>query len=124
MKSISIIAALLTIVILGGCATSNYSVGNPFPSENVQKIVKGKTTSSELISLFGQPFTKSVISESEVKWTYTYASGTAKAQSFVLTTKVETTGTQKTLDVLVKNDLVVNYSYTENQNPYSSTTGY
>jgi len=54
--------ALVTFLNLSlvGCATSTYSVGKPFPSENVSQIVKGKTTSQDLIRLFGEPFTKTV----------------------------------------------------------------
>ena len=59
--------ALVTFLNLSlvGCATSTYSVGKPFPSENVSQIVKGKTTSQDLIRLFGEPFTKTVLSATD-----------------------------------------------------------
>ena len=65
------------------------------------------------MQFFGEPFTKTVISETEEKWIYTYGSGTATAQSYVLTTKVESKGNQKTLDVLLKNGIVTNFSFAE-----------
>lgn len=108
---------LLSMLIVTGCATSSYSVGKDFSSENVKLIVKGKTTGKQLIEMFGEPFTKSVMSETEEKWIYTYTSGTAKAQSYVLTTKVESTGQQKMLDVLLKNGIVTNFAYTEGAVP-------
>jgi hypothetical protein len=106
------------IFLLVGCATSSFKVGNDFSSANVSKIVKGKTTSNEMISLFGEPFTKSVISATDEKWIYMYSNGTAKAQSYIVTMKVETTGTQKTLDVLITDGVVSNFAYTEKDNPY------
>lgn len=106
------------IFLLSGCATSTFTVGNDFSSANVSKIVKGKTTSKEMISLFGEPFTKSVISAKDEKWVYMYSNGTAKAQSYIVTMKVETTGTQKTLDVLITDDVVSNFAYTEKDDPY------
>jgi len=36
--------------------------------------------------------------------------------------KVTTTGTQKTLDVLIRNDTVINFTFNEGQSPYSSQT--
>jgi hypothetical protein len=104
--------------LLVGCATSSFTVGNDFSSTNVSKIVKGKTTSDDMISLFGEPFTKSVISATDEKWIYMYSKGTAKAQSYIVTMKVETTGTQKTLDVLITDGVVSNFAYTEKDNPY------
>lgn len=70
--------------------------------------------------MFGEPFSKTVLSETEEKWIYTYSSGTASAQSYVFTTKVESTGTQKTLDILLKNDVVTNFTFTEGPGPTST----
>lgn len=88
-------------------------------STNISQIVKGKTTSSELVALVGEPYTKTVLSETDEKWIYMYSAGTAKAQSYVFSMDVQTTGTQKTLDVLISEGVVVNYAYTEGALPYS-----
>jgi outer membrane protein assembly factor BamE (lipoprotein component of BamABCDE complex) len=110
---------LLVIVSLSGCATSSYSVGKDFSSENVQEIVKGKTTSEELVKIFGEPYSKTVISATDEKWIYMYSEGTAKAQSYIISMDVKTTGTQKILDVLISKGVVENFAYTEGQNPYT-----
>lgn len=120
MKNLFLATIVAASLIIVGCATSSYSVGKNFASENVSKIVKGKTTKVELISLFGQPFSKSVISSSGEKWVYTYSAGTASAQSYLVTTKVETTGTQRILDILIENGIVTNYTYTEGPMPNAS----
>lgn len=47
----------------------------------VPTIMYGATTSKDLIRLFGEPFTKTVVSANREKWIYTYTSGTTSAQS-------------------------------------------
>lgn len=107
----------LCMSLLGGCATSTYSIGTDFPIEKASSIEKGKTTTDELLSTFGEPYSKSVLSESEEKWLYFFSAGSAKAQSYIVTMDVKTTGNQKTLDVLIKDGVVVNYTATQNNNP-------
>ncbi len=110
-------AIALSVFILSGCATSTYSVGTDFPIERASEIEKGKTTSEQLAQMFGQPYSKSVVSESQEKWLYFYSAGTSKAQSYIVTMDVKTTGSQKTLDVLVKDGVVANYTVTQSQTP-------
>ncbi|WP_404340296.1 hypothetical protein [Pseudoalteromonas mariniglutinosa] len=54
MKLRIITIVSLVVLSLSGCATSSYTVGKNFASENVSQIVKGKTTSEEMIALFGE----------------------------------------------------------------------
>jgi len=122
MKNLIISITVTALLVLTGCATSSYTYGNNFASENVSKIVKGKTTKQEIVTMFGQPFLKSVISKTGEKWVYSYSSGTASAQSYLVTTTVETTGTQKMLDILIENGIVENYTFTEG--PMPKTTVY
>ncbi len=117
MKNLIISMVVTALLALTGCATSSYTYGNNFSSSNVNKIEKGKTTTKELVAMFGQPFMKSVISKTGEKWVYSYSAGTASAQSYLVTTTVETTGTQKMLDILVENGVVSNYIFTEGPMP-------
>lgn len=117
-----IFAALAIAEVLSGCATSYYTAGRDFPSGSVPTIVKGKTTVNELKATFGEPFAKSPVNETDEKWVYTYTNGSAHAQSYVVTMKVTTTGTQKTLDVLIRNDVVLNYTYTEGPSASNTTS--
>ncbi|MBD1583467.1 hypothetical protein [Pseudoalteromonas sp. S16_S37] len=100
-------------VLASGCAKSSYTVGVDFSSDDVKKIEKGKTETSELVMLFGEPFSKVVLSETDEKWLYTHSSGTANVQSYIITANIETKGIQKTLDILVRNGVVINYTYSE-----------
>lgn len=108
---------ILLTAALAGCATSNYSVGRDFPSEKVPAIVKGETTASQVEAWFGQPFSKSVLSASQEKWLYSHAVGQAKATMGSVTTS----GTQRMLDILIDDGVVVNYTFTEGPQPYSIT---
>ena len=117
MKALSILAAAFSLVVLAGCATSNYIVGRDFSSGNVAQISKGKTTTDELRQLFGEPFTKTVVSGNEERWLYTYTSSTANVQSYVVTMKVNSSGNHKMLDVLIRDGRVVNYTFSESATP-------
>jgi hypothetical protein len=118
MRALTAILVSIFFVLVG-CATSSYSTGKDFDSSLVNQIVKAKTTKADLLQMFGQPFSKTVISENEEKWIYMYSSGTVKAQSYVLTMKVESTGQQKMLDILLRDGIVVNYTYNEGPMPGS-----
>lgn len=104
---------LVFSAFLAGCATSSYTVGAPINVENVAKIEHGKTTTENLIAMFGQPIAKSPLSATQEKWVYTYANGSATAQSYVVTMKVESQGHQQTLDLIIENGLVINHTFTD-----------
>lgn len=110
---------LLLTLLLTACATSNYNYGRDFSSANVESIKHGTTTKPDLIKYFGEPFQKAAISATQEKWIYSYTAGQAKAKNYVFTSKIETTGTTKMLDILIENDVVVNHTFTEGQNPYN-----
>jgi len=119
MSKIGYIVALIMFLVLSGCATSNYSIGKEFSSDNVTNIKRGQTTTAQLLEWFGEPFSKTVISGTDEKWIYMYSSGTATASSGLLSMKMESKGTQKTLDILISNGVVVNYAFTEGSGPYN-----
>ncbi len=76
-----------------------------------------------MLALFGKPYSKTVITATDEKWIYMHSEGTAKAQSYIVTVDVKTTGTQKMLDVLISNG-VVNYTFAEGQNPNTMQVNY
>jgi hypothetical protein len=115
MRIISIIVAMSTVMILS-CATKHYAVGKDFDETLIPKIEKNITTQEELLAMFGEPYVKSILSEQEQKWLYHYESGSLKAQSFVLTTKVKTIwGRKKVLKILLREGIVVDYTFTKEE---------
>jgi hypothetical protein len=69
-----IFSFIILVCILFGCAT----VGGPFPYQNKQNIVIGKTTKDEGIQLFGSPFGTTKTSNANGNFSilkYAYANG-------------------------------------------------
>ncbi|CAG9297070.1 outer membrane protein assembly factor BamE domain-containing protein [Celerinatantimonas diazotrophica] len=122
MKLQWIVVAFVSALLLSGCATSNYSVGRDFPSQEVQQIVKGKTTQAQILAMFGKPYSKSALENNQEKWVYLYSHGTSHAQSYLITMSVTVKGHRKMLDVLFKDGVVENYSYLEDDGPSNNMT--
>ena len=114
MKSLTMLCML---IMLTGCTyTTHMNTGNQFSSDKVALIQKQKTTDKELIALLGQPTTKTVISETDVKWIYSYTDGSASAQAF--TAKTTSNFTVHTLDILIRDGVVLNF--VENHAPVNT----
>jgi hypothetical protein len=114
------IVAFISLAVVG-CAfafqRSTYKVGFDFPSENVSKIMKGKTTGDELIKMFGGPLEKVEVSENEEEWKYFYSTGIEIVEKSFLTDKEQSTGQFRTLDIMLKNGAVTDFTYTESRKP-------
>lgn len=107
-----LLVAALFASFLSGCTYSNsYESGSQISAENVSSIVKGKTTEAELVSMFGQPISKGVVSDNETKWIYTHNAVSASAQAFTM--KTTSNAEITTLDILLRDGVVVNYAYTK-----------
>lgn len=125
MKSFGLFLTIAALA-LSGCASANFSSGIPFDTTKVSSIQKGVTTKAEVVSWFGQPFTKSVSGADGEAWLYLYSTGTSKARSMVVTVDVETTGRMQKLDVLFAGDVVSNFTFTDGGLPgtMSSAVGH
>ena len=109
----TLILSFIVITSLVGCTyQSNVNYGKQFTTEQVNQIVKNVTTTSELLEIFGEPAVKSVLSETEEKWVYTYTGGKATAQAFTMKTTSDIS--THMLDLLIKNNIVINFAETNN----------
>lgn len=110
------VVAFISLAVVG-CALAfhhtTYNDGFDFPSENVNKIMKGKTTGDELIQMFGGPLEKFEVSENEEEWKYSYSTGTEIVEHGFLTDKEQSTSQHKTLDILLKNGTVTDFTFTD-----------
>lgn len=114
MKRAISINFVLAVCLLVGCATSTATSGNDFDSSKVAQIEKGVTTTDQLVAMFGQPYSKHVKGDTDEEWLFLYVTATSKARAVPFGgTTVNTTGHQKTLTVLVRDETVVNYTYHE-----------
>jgi hypothetical protein len=120
MKLIQQIFIPLACLILMGCATRTDTAGREIDTSKISEIKKGVTTSDELISLLGNPGEKSVKSEDEVVWKYDWIKSTSRTTMGWTGPNVDVNGYQKSLQVLLKNGIVVNY--TINEGPFHKTS--
>ncbi|MEZ9301604.1 hypothetical protein AB4137_00275 [Vibrio breoganii] len=112
-SSLKALLSLLVVaaVVLSGCVyQSNVDYGTQFTSEQVAKIEKNVTTKADLLAIFGEPSVKSVLSATSEKWVYSYTGGTASSQAFTMKTTSDVS--THMLDILIENDVVVNFAET------------
>lgn len=109
-------------LILSGCTyTAVNETGSVIDPNKVDLIVKGKTTESEISSMFGKPFTKTVISETDTKWIYQHIVSRASSQAY--TGKTNSSLNSEVLDILFRNGVVVNFSFSQSEsNPTMNLT--
>jgi hypothetical protein len=102
---------------VAGCSLAyhrkTFNDGFDFPSENVDLIVKGKTTGDEIIEMFGGPLQKKDISENQEQWRYFYSTGIEIKESGFLTVEEHSARWHKTLVIVFKNGIVTNFIYSE-----------
>lgn len=91
--------------------------GRDFDATKVKEIKNGITTANTLVDLLGQPYSKTVKSEDEVTWLYTWATSMVTSIHYDPTKKVnpktKIVGHKKNLTILLKADVVVNFVYDE-----------
>lgn len=94
----------------------SFEYGNDFDEKLVKKIVKGKTTEQQLISMFGEPNNKLVLNEKDGKWLYSHTLTSTESPTYITGSyqayqnDIKTTSKTKTLDILVRNGRVLNFA--------------
>jgi outer membrane protein assembly factor BamE (lipoprotein component of BamABCDE complex) len=104
----------LFCMILNGCSTvtNHVATGRDFDETKVTQIKKGVTTADGIVALYGEPDRKDIVSPQQVMWHYSYLTEEHKTRSAMFSPVVErTTGFKKNLDVLLENDIVINFTY-------------
>jgi hypothetical protein len=113
MRLILLTIALIPL-LLWGCATTTSTTGSDFNSAVVPHIKKGVTTTSQILRWLGEPYNKKPVSESRMMWLYAWVRPTANATVVPFGHRnIGTSGYKKTLWLLIKDDVVVNYTYEE-----------
>jgi len=107
-------ASLCCLGLLCGCSTLTNRVvtGRDFDEGKVNQIRKGVTTASAIAALYGEPDSKEILSANDVMWHYTYVNEEHKTRSAPFTATVtQTSGYRKRLDILLRDDVVLNFTY-------------
>ncbi|MGC8554579.1 MAG: hypothetical protein ACP5NA_03725 [Candidatus Acidulodesulfobacterium sp.] len=104
-------------VMLTGCATTRNTVGKPILTSRVDKIINGTTTKSQIISMFGPPYSikKNPFKPGVVTYKYRF-----RYKKYVhLGNEILTASTRKfkeKLYVAIKNGIVISHSFTTTGN--------
>ncbi|EMU1130015.1 hypothetical protein WM508_004086 [Citrobacter koseri] len=120
-----IISLFLTITfLLSGCSsTGNQSLRKETSQSLQSKIVKNKTTKSEITSALGEPDTRTTLDSGNESWRYFMVNNQINASSFIPIVGLFTGGSQsqaRTLDIDFKGDIVSQWSFSENNSTTQS----
>jgi len=114
MRLIVLVFGCFLAASVTGCSfTYYYDTGRDFRMEDTKQIVKGKTTGAQLVTLFGDPETKTVKANTEQTWDYLHNVGATTTQQFIFISNTQKTGRLKHLSVELKNGIVTNYTITD-----------
>lgn len=122
--NIRYVPALVFALLLTGCAapkpvgpakssTSTIRRGRDFDTSKVKDIQKGKTTTQEIIQWFGQPYGKKIVSTNQIGWLYAWRQSTLTVSRTTNTAKGKETGYNKRLELLIADEVVLNYAFDE-----------
>lgn len=115
MNKIIFLLVPMVFIAFAGCATHT-TTGRKFNVADVNRIQKDVTTRQEAIGLFGKPLDITVLSDNEVVWEYWWKQTTSQTTQGSDGPVVTSQGDKKTLELLIKNGVVVNYRY--NDDPF------
>lgn len=124
MNSFIIFLFLTITFLLSGCSsTGNQSLRNETSQSLQSKIVKNKTTKSEITSALGEPDTRTTLDSGNESWRYFMVNNQINASSFIPIVGLFTGGSQsqaRTLDIDFKGDIVSQWSFSENNSTTQS----
>lgn len=112
---------LISMIVSGCTYTAVHETGVAIDPNKVALIKKGKTTESEILSMFGKPTTKVVVNETDSKWVYQHIVSRASAQAY--TGKTSSSLTNEILDILFRKGVVLNFTFSDSEtNPTMNVT--
>lgn len=115
MKNIKkFLLILCSILALSACTQKNLvEQGTPLNNAKVSKIVEGSSTEAQILSLFGEPTTKTVINSNETQWTYQYTKKSSTSHMLIGETQYNII--EGKLDIIMSKGVVTWFNYNENQ---------
>ncbi|EEO6104579.1 hypothetical protein G6104_004436, partial [Salmonella enterica] len=108
----------ISAFFISGCSTSGNQHLKKETSQSLQsKIIKNKTTKSEIITALGEPGTRTTLDSGNEEWTYTMDNNQFDATTFIPVIGLLTGGAQtqaKTLIIEFKSETVSKWTFSEN----------
>ncbi|ELW2166799.1 hypothetical protein QMX19_004913 [Escherichia coli] len=114
----------IIVFLLSGCSTSgNQNLKNETPQSLQSKIIKNKTTKTELLTKLGEPDTRTTLDDGNERWRYFMYNNQFNASTFIPVVGLLTGGSQtqsKTLEIDFKGEIVSKWTFsTDNNNTKS-----
>ncbi|HBY7768465.1 TPA: hypothetical protein MI729_002913 [Klebsiella aerogenes] len=105
--------------LISGCSTSGNQHLKKETSQSLQsKIIKNKTTKSEIITALGEPETRTTLESGNEEWIYSMDNNQFDTTTFIPVIGLLTGGSQtqaKTLEIEFKGQTVSKWSFSENK---------
>lgn len=114
----------IIVFLLSGCSTSgNQNLKNETPQSLQSKIIKNKTTKTELLTKLGEPNIRTTLDDGNEQWRYFMYNNQFNASTFIPVVGLLTGGSQtqsKTLEIVFKGEIVSKWTFsTDNNNTKS-----
>ena len=110
----------IIVFLLSGCSTSgNQNLKNETPQSLQSKIIKNKTTKTELLSKLGEPDTRTTLDDGNEQWKYFMSNNQFSATTFNPVVGLFTGGSQtqsKTLEIDFKGETVSKWTFSSDNN--------
>ncbi|EAA8474112.1 hypothetical protein AII18_13880 [Salmonella enterica] len=120
MKRFMTSSFFIIVVLLSGCSTSgNQNLKNETPQSLQSKIIKNKTTKTELIAKLGEPDTRTTLDDGNEQWRYFMYNNQFNASTFIPVVGLLTGGSQiqsKTLEIEFKGEIVSKWTFSSENN--------
>ncbi|UAN30908.1 hypothetical protein [Enterobacter sp. JBIWA005] len=110
----------IIVFLLSGCSTSgNQNLKNETPQSLQSKIIKNKTTKTELLTKLGEPDTRTTLNDGNEQWKYFMSNNQFSATTFIPVVGLFTGGSQiqsKTLEIDFKGETVSKWTFSSDNN--------
>ena len=120
MKIIIVTSFFIAIFSISGCSTSgNQNLKNETPQSLQSKIIKNKTTKTELLTKLGEPDTRTTLDDGNEQWRYFMYNNQFNATTFIPVVGLFTGGSQtqsKTLEIDFKGEIVSKWTFSTDNN--------
>lgn len=109
---------VISVFLTSGCSTSgNQRLKNETSQSLQSKIIKNKTTKSEIITELGEPDTRTTLDSGNEEWTYFMNNNQFDATTFIPVVGLLTGGSKtqaRTLEIEFKGETVSKWTFSEN----------
>lgn len=120
MKKFIVTSFFIAIFSISGCSTSgNQKLKNETSQSLLSKIIKNKTTKTELLTKLGEPDTRTTLDDGNEQWRYFMYNNQFNATTFIPVVGLFTGGSQtqsKTIEIDFKGETVSKWTFSTDNN--------